>query len=245
MDRGRVLLGGALVSLVGFLTLTAVVTHHGFDGADRLTRAFVHPPHASVLDSSMEAASFLGGQPGQITVVVLGSAMLWRRRRRRWALSLPVIMAGAGVLQLAAKWGVDRPRPNSDPWGFPSAHVLSLVVLLGCIAYLVGTSKARGGYRGFGVIGCAGIVATVAYSRMYLDAHWLSDVLGGVSVGLAYLLVAIWLVGSTPALAEPAVVPAAVESLVASVVESLPGIAAIGEVATDPAVSAMAGLGPA
>jgi membrane-associated phospholipid phosphatase len=109
---------------------------------------------------------------------------------------------------------------------------------LGCIAYLVGTSKARGGYRGFGVIGCAGIVATVAYSRMYLDAHWLSDVLGGVSVGLAYLLVAIWLVGSTPALAEPAVV-------VASVVESLPGIAAIGEVATDPAVSAMAGLGPA
>jgi hypothetical protein len=45
-----------------------------------------------------------------------------------------------------------------------------------------------------------GIVGTVAYSRMYLDAHWLSDVLGGLTVGLAYLLVAIWVIHSAPRL---------------------------------------------
>jgi membrane-associated phospholipid phosphatase len=37
-------------------------------------------------------------------------------------------------------------------------------------------------------------VVTVAYSRMYLDAHWLSDVLGGLTIGLAYLLLALWMV---------------------------------------------------
>jgi hypothetical protein len=40
----------------------------------------------------------------------------------------------------------------------------------------------------------------VAYSRMYLDAHWLSDVLGGLTAGLAYLLVAIWSIDAAPRL---------------------------------------------
>ena len=116
-----------------------------------------------------------------------------RRRRRRWALALPLVMAGAGILQLVAKWAVDRPRPNLDPWGFPSAHVLTVVVLFGYLAYVIGTSKTR---RNLGVALWAAIVCTVAFSRMYLDAHWLSDVLGGFAIGLAYLLAAIWVIGS-------------------------------------------------
>ncbi|MBM3217874.1 MAG: hypothetical protein FJZ38_04200 [Candidatus Rokubacteria bacterium] len=41
---------------------------------------------------------------------------------------------------------------------------------------------------------CLGAVGVVAFSRLYLDRHWLSDVGGGFSVGLAYLLLAIWLI---------------------------------------------------
>ena len=35
---------------------------------------------------------------------------------------------------------------------------------------------------------------------MYLDAHWLSDVVGGLTAGLAYLLAAIWLIHAAPRL---------------------------------------------
>jgi undecaprenyl-diphosphatase len=154
----------------------------------------------------MEGASFLGGHPGQIAVILLASGVLWSRRRR-WALALPVVMAGAGLIQLLAKWHFDRPRPNLDPWGFPSAHVLSLVVLFGYLAYVLGGSAARRRWRALAVSGCPAVVCTVAFSRMYLDAHWLSDVLGGMSAGLAYLLLAIWLVGSVP-LPRPAPVAA-------------------------------------
>ena len=45
-------------------------------------------------------------------------------------------------------------------------------------------------------------MGTVAYSRMYLEAHFLSDVLGGFSAGLAYLSFTIWAVRSAPPLAE-------------------------------------------
>jgi membrane-associated phospholipid phosphatase len=109
-------------------------------------------------------------------------------------------MGGAGILQFTAKWAIDRPRPNLDPWGFPSAHVMTMVVLAGFIAYVIGTSGARQRVRALAVAVCGVVVGVVAVSRMYLDAHWLSDVLGGASVGTAYLLAAIWLIQSLPTL---------------------------------------------
>jgi membrane-associated phospholipid phosphatase len=79
---------------------------------------------------------------------------------------------------------------------------LTLVVLLGYVAYTVGTSGLRSRWRGLGAAGCAAAVCVVAYSRMYLDMHWLSDVLGGISGGLALLLLAIWTIGWMPPLRQ-------------------------------------------
>jgi undecaprenyl-diphosphatase len=198
-DASRALLRVGLLSLLGFLVLTVVVVQQHFARADLAARSLVHQSRQPALMGFMEQASFLGGQPGQVAVVVAGVVMLWRRRRR-WALALPVIMAGAGVVQLLAKWAVDRPRPNLDAWGFPSAHVLSLVVLGGYLAYVISFGSARQGGRRLAAGVCAVVVGTVAYSRMYLDAHFLSDVLGGLTAGLAYLFVAIWAMGSVPRL---------------------------------------------
>ena len=189
--RGLVLLGGGFICLTGFLLLTGFVTRDGLVDTDRLARAFVHQSHHPFLGPIMEAASFLGGHPGQVAVILFASAMLWSRRRR-WALAFPAVMAGAGALQYLAKWTLDRPRPNLDPWGFPSAHVLTLVVLCGYLAFVLAGSTARGRWRVLAVSGCLATVCTVAYSRMYLDMHWLSDVGGGFAVGLAYLPLAIW-----------------------------------------------------
>jgi undecaprenyl-diphosphatase len=216
------LLGG-LVCLAGFLALTAIVTRDGFHAADALARAVVGQDRHAWLRSFMEAASYLGGHPGQISVILLGSVALWPLHRR-WALALPVVMAGAGLFQLTAKWAVARPRPNFDPWGFPSAHVMTLVVLLGYIAYVVGGSTARRAWRSLAV-GCSlAVVVTVAYSRMYLDAHWLSDVLGGGVAGLGYLLLAISLIRSLPLGTGPPLAPTPVDE--AGLVDIAAGAAA-------------------
>jgi len=104
-------------------------------------------------------------------------------------------MLGAGVLQFLMKWGANRPRPNDAPWGFPSGHVLSLAVFFGLVIWLVATaSRRRRRWRiaAAGVSGAA--VVAVAFSRLYLDKHWLSDLAGGLMAGMAYLLLAIWVV---------------------------------------------------
>ena len=144
--------------------------------------------------------------------MIVGSVMLWPRRRR-WAVTLPLVMAGVGIVQLVAKWGIDRPRPNLTAWGFPSAHVLSLVVLCGYLAYVVGIGTDGRRRRGPAVAASVVIVAVVGYSRMYLDMHFLSDLLGGFTAGLAYLLAVIWAIRSAPRLARSlALVPVATES---------------------------------
>ncbi len=198
MEAGRGVLQGGLLLLLCFLVLTVVVTQDRLMDVDRAARSLVHQSHHPSLLTFMAGASYLGGETGQVAVVVVGLAALWPRRRR-WAMALPLVVAGAGLAQYLAKWAVARPRPNLEEWGFPSAHVLSLVVLCGYLAYAVSSRSVRRRQRlAMGV--CALVVGIVAYSRMYLDVHWLSDIIGGFTAGLAYLLLAIWAVESAPRL---------------------------------------------
>jgi undecaprenyl-diphosphatase len=189
----RRLLGVAALALAGFAALALPATSHQFSALDYQARAFVHLTRAPVLDPAMTGVSGLGENYGLIPLILLGIAVLWRPSRR-WAVALPLLMAGTGALQLITKWAVDRPRPNLAAWGFPSGHVLSLVVFFGLITYLLATSTLPRRRRWLGSAGCLSTVLAVAFSRLYLEAHWISDVAGGFTLGLAYLLLTICLV---------------------------------------------------
>ena len=194
MEQGtrRGLMPGALGLLTAYAVLAGATVQQHLLPLDQGLRAWVQPLRSGWLDVTMEAVSFVGKPAGLIPLILIASALLWRTSRR-WALLLPVVMAGSGVLQLTGKWAANRPRPNAGPWGFPSGHVLSLAVFFGVIAFLFVTlSEGRGRPRILACLACGTSVGLVAASRVYLDAHWLSDVLGGFTLGTAYLLAALW-----------------------------------------------------
>ena len=191
--RRHALLAAATLALGSFLGLADGSIQHSWLGVDQATRGVVGLTHLPELDTPMRSVSLLGNRTGMISLIGLAIVLLWGTRRR-WAFALPVIMAGTGGLQLLAKWAVDRPRPNLADWGYPSGHVLSLVVFFGLVAYLLRTSRISRRWHLLGGGAGAGIVLAVAFSRLYLDVHWLTDVIGGFSLGLAYLLLTIWLV---------------------------------------------------
>ena len=192
--KPRWLLTGAVVSLFGYLALAALAAQQGVFALDYGTRAWVAILRHEVLHAPMEIVTLLGDNVGLVPLILIASFVLWRVSPR-WAIALPVLMLGTGGLQWLAKWASNRPRPNDAPWGFPSGHVLSLVVFFGLMIYLVATaSRRRRRWRVLASLVCLAAVAVVAFSRLYLDKHWLSDLGGGFSVGLAYLLLAIWLI---------------------------------------------------
>jgi membrane-associated phospholipid phosphatase len=192
--RPRLLLSGALVSLVGYLALAVFAAQQELFALDYGTRDWMRIVRHELLDLPAQVLTRLGDAVGLVPLIALGSVLLWRVDRR-WAVALPVLMAGAGALQLVTKWLADRPRPDLTPHGFPSGHVLSLVVYFGLMVYLVAmASGRRRRWRMLACAVCAIPVGVVAFTRLYLDRHWLSDLAGGLTVGMAYLLLAIWVV---------------------------------------------------
>ncbi len=186
------LLGGAALSLGLFLWMAGLAAQQHSFSFDGSARWAVGLAHDGLLDAPMQMLAVLGEASGLIPLIALASLSLYLCDRRRWALVLPVVMTGSGALQLIAKWAVNRPRPNHAPWGFPSGHVLALTVFFGLLAYLLSSSRMDRTWRVLGGALAASAVFAVAFSRLYLDVHWLSDVVAGFLLGFTYLLLMIW-----------------------------------------------------
>ncbi len=123
-----------------------------------------------------------------ISGAVLTVLLLKRRYRTAgyWALA---ILGGSLGVQLI-KWVIHSPRPvalyhGASAYGFPSGHTTMSVVIYGFLAILV----ARGLFNTLRLglfISVFMISFFIAISRLYLGAHWLSDVLGGFFIGTSW-----------------------------------------------------------
>ena len=141
------------------------------------------------LTDVMRAVTLLGS-----TAVLVGA--LWvaavisyaRTRARRWPVFLLTTAIGAIVLNNLAKVLVNRPRPAFHPLvhpfgsSFPSGHSVGAAALCGSLAYLL--TRHRSWRIGVWIWSAAIFVAMlVGLSRIYLGAHWPTDVLAGLSLG--------------------------------------------------------------
>ncbi len=177
----------ATVSALAFLALGVLAfNQHFFDldhSAHDMVRAGIYPQ----LRPLMQALSRIGSGYVLIPLTIVAYVLL-RRRGHRAARWVPGMLAGAFVVFALAKWIVARPRPKLSPYGFPSAHTFGAVVFFGGVIYALWTIEMRPLWRWVGTIGMLLLIVGVAVSRLYLRSHWLSDVLGGVTGGAAYLL---------------------------------------------------------
>jgi membrane-associated phospholipid phosphatase len=177
----------ATVSALAFLALGVLAFNQHFFDLDHsvhdMVRAGIYPQ----LRPLMQALSRIGSGYVLIPLTIVAYVLL-RRRGHRAARWVPGMLAGAFVVFALAKWIVARPRPKLSPYGFPSAHTFGAVVFFGGVIYALWTIEMRPLWRWVGTIGMLLLIVGVAVSRLYLRSHWLSDVLGGVTGGAAYLL---------------------------------------------------------
>ena len=179
-----------MVSTLSFLALAAVAgTQHVFS-LDYTAQALVQGARHPLLESPMRGLTRLGSGWVLAALTALGWLGL-RRLGHPLARFVPVTAAGAILVDVLTKWLVSRPRPRGGAYGFPSGHVFGAAVFFGAVVCVLWTSGVPRVPRWLGTVLAGLLVLGVAWSRLYLNVHWLSDVVGGLAGGLAYLLVAL------------------------------------------------------
>jgi membrane-associated phospholipid phosphatase len=114
------------------------------------------------------------------------------RGRSRWApLFLLAVLAGEEAAMLGVKALVGRVRPalvteavKLGP-SFPSGHSATAAAFYAAAALILGRTLP-GRARHLIIAAAVAVTAAVAASRVLLDLHWLSDVVGGVALGWAW-----------------------------------------------------------
>lgn len=122
---------------------------------------------------------------GSWRVLLPGTVLLFvvfRSARRRWWIWAAMMIA-APLAETAFKHLIGRPRPEAASLGFPSGHATAAAAYFGAVAYLAGSLRSP---LGSALVRAAALAVAVgvAIARVVLRAHWPSDVLAGLALGL-------------------------------------------------------------
>ncbi|CAN5840623.1 hypothetical protein BH23ACT12_BH23ACT12_09210 [soil metagenome] len=142
------------------------------------------------------------GSPVWFWVLVGGvSIYLWIHHRRRLVAFLLTSTLGGSIVNTVVKETINRPRPSfRDPAAilfqegksFPSGHAMSSTIAYGAVL-LIFLPLITPRRRPWAVGGVVTLVLLIGISRLGLGVHYISDVAGGLILGLA------WLTASTAA----------------------------------------------
>ena len=206
-DGGRRLLCAALAATVLVVVAEAVLLYgHDELGPQLDRRLHAYARHLASEPALRATASVVSRLTGEGLVVAVVAATLGlvvaRRRPEAWILVVGTLGSwiASGILKVA--FGFPRPRAQA-PWrdfvsyGFPSGHAFVTLVACGLIAWALGRRAARP--VRIGLVAAAGVIALFGgAARVILNAHWPSDVIGGLAFGTAWLSLVV-------AVAEPTI----------------------------------------
>lgn len=146
-----------------------------------------------LIDHLMVAITMLGDAVVYVPVAL--TVLAWMLWRRNFAAAWHWLAAiGFGVLlSRTLKWSVAAPRPEDlyqgiSAFAFPSGHTTVSTAMYGFLAVVA--ARELGPRSRLTVYMASGaMIVLIACSRLYLNAHWFSDVAGGFTLGLAWVAV--------------------------------------------------------
>jgi membrane-associated phospholipid phosphatase len=161
---------------------------------DAQLSSWPHSHRSPVLTQVMFVVTFLGsGAAASLIAGLFGLYLLWRRRFY-WLAAFLLSVVGGILLNRILKYAFQRPRPHFvDPilsltsYSFPSGHTMTATVLFGVLAAYFAAATSDPRYRALIFLSAALLILLVAFSRIYLGAHYLGDVLGAIAEGTAWL----------------------------------------------------------
>lgn len=198
----------AVVAGVAMVGLTAVahevqegvVDHNGITFVDEPALNAALQLRSPGVNDAITAYTDVGGPVGMPVLAGMAVAVLVAVRRRWTPVVLVALTAvGALAMTVVGKDWIGRMRPPTTmavpPYeespSFPSGHTLNAAALVTVIVYLVLIWTTTTWQRVVAIAVGGLFIVTMGLSRVFLGHHWLTDVIAGWALGLAWALAVI------------------------------------------------------
>ncbi len=222
VSRGTIFLAFYLWLLSGAIMISLIARYTQFFLGDKTITRNLQSYRRPWMRRFMIGISEIGFPKVGVPLTFGIAGIFWALRFRLEAIFV-LLASSSNILNWIVKRLIKRPRPTSElvtvarvinEPSFPSGHVMHYVNFFGLLNYLLATNWRSGRLRNILLTVSTALIVLVGPSRVYLGAHWPSDVMAGYVYGglwfgglmAAYLRVKSWIhppVGKTPEVMKP------------------------------------------
>lgn len=176
--------------IFGFLSVLVV---NGKDiYIDTLVYKFLSSFINDNLTSVIKWMTYIGSAVAVISITVF---TLIFYKNKRYGLFMAIDLIAVTILQVTLKHIFLRSRPmgialiKETGYSFPSGHSITSMAFYGFIIYLIFISKLDRRKKTIFIILFSLLICVTGISRIYLGVHYFTDVIGGFTLGISYLII--------------------------------------------------------
>ncbi len=145
------------------------------------------------MSSFMRVMTFLGSTVFMVCLCAFLFFIFLFKKHKKTAFSTAGILIVSTILNNVVKLIIRRPRPTymiveESSFSFPSGHMMASVTLYGFLIYLISKSQMKTTYKVIFNSLLVVLIILIGMSRIYLGAHFASDILGGACLSASLVL---------------------------------------------------------
>jgi undecaprenyl-diphosphatase len=189
-----------LLTLFVFVYIADEIVLEHETGFDQAIMGAISNYHSDTLTSVMKIFTFFGSQFFLLPAYVILIGYYLIKKRTRLAINIGAIGLTSSAVLFSLKYAFKRNRPL-DPliqhvagFSFPSGHSFSSFTFYGLIAYILWQTNISKSWKVLSTVFLFLLASLVAFSRVYLQVHFPSDVVAGFCLSMVWLILSFWVI---------------------------------------------------
>jgi membrane-associated phospholipid phosphatase len=145
----------------------------------------------AIVQTIMNTGFYMGKEVVMVLDILLGLYFIYKRFWQELAM-VTIGWTGSALLFYGLSTFIARARPPTMIWiivdipGFPSGHAIATVTFYGLLAYLLVSKMPSAFWKGMVIAAALFIIGFIGFSRIFTGGHYLTDILSGYAVGIAW-----------------------------------------------------------